>query len=156
MTYNYFPDEINTNDVMKMRFELADTDVSKDEMSAALSDEEITAVLEQYPDNFKMAKLKLLEHMMFKYGQDVDNSVGPVSFNYGEREYSVYDLTGDIDRRDLVSESEAARILSSYCNTYDDLKKEIASSSVGIKPYEKEKREYFYVGMMNHPGGGRF
>lgn len=28
---------------------------------------------------------------------------------YGEREYSVYDLTGDIDRRDLVSESEAAR-----------------------------------------------
>ena len=49
MTYNYFPDEINTNDVMKMRFELADTDVSKDEMSAALSDEEITAVLEQYP-----------------------------------------------------------------------------------------------------------
>lgn len=31
MTYNYFPDEINTNDVMKMRFELADTDVSKDE-----------------------------------------------------------------------------------------------------------------------------
>ena len=39
---------------------------------------------------------------------------------------------------------------------YDDLKKEIASSSVGIKPYENEKREYFYVGMMNHPGGGRF
>ena len=44
---------------------------------------------------------------------------------YGEREYSVYDLTGDIDRRDLVSESEAAGILSSYCNTYDDLKKEM-------------------------------
>lgn len=44
---------------------------------------------------------------------------------YGEREYSVYDLTEDIDRRDLVSESEAARILSSYCNTYDDLKKEM-------------------------------
>ncbi len=41
------------------------------------------------------------------------------------REYSVYDLTEDIDRRDLVSESEAARILSSYCNTYDDLKKEM-------------------------------
>ena len=59
MTYNYFPEDINSDDVMKMRFELADTDVSKDEMSAALSDEEITAVLEQYPDNFKMAKLKL-------------------------------------------------------------------------------------------------
>ena len=61
MTYNYFPDEINTNDVMKMRFELADTDVSKDEMSAALSDEEITAVLEQYPDNFKMAKRPFID-----------------------------------------------------------------------------------------------
>lgn len=94
-------------------------------------DEEITAVLEQYPDNFKMAKLKLLEHMMFKYGQDVDNSVGPVSFNFGNR-------------------------MNFWKQLYDDLKKEIASSSVGIKPYENEKREYFYVGMMNHPGGGRF
>ena len=128
MTYNYFPEDINSDDVMKMRFELADTDVSKDEMSAALSDEEITAVLEQYPDNLK---LKLLEHMMFKYGQDVDNSVGPVSFNFGNR-------------------------MNFWKQLYDDLKKEIASSSVGIKPYENEKRKYFYVGMMNHPGGGRF
>lgn len=94
-------------------------------------DEEITAVLEQYPDNFKMAKLKLLEHMMFKYGQDVDNSVGPVSFNFGNR-------------------------MNFWKQLYDDLKKEIASSSVGIKPYENEKRKYFYIGMMNHPGGGRF
>lgn len=131
MTYNYFPEDINSDDVMKMRFELADTDVSKDEMSAALSDEEITAVLEQHPDNFKMAKLKLLEHMMFKYGQDVDNSVGPVSFNFGNR-------------------------MNFWKQLYDDLKKEIASSSVGIKPYENEKRKYFYIGMMNHPGGGRF
>ena len=77
------------------------------------------------------AKLKLLEHMMFKYGQDVDNSVGPVSFNFGNR-------------------------MNFWKQLYDDLKKEIASSSVGIKPYENEKREYFYVGMMNHPGGGRF
>ena len=29
MTYNYFPEDINSDDVMKMRFELADTDVSK-------------------------------------------------------------------------------------------------------------------------------
>lgn len=85
MTYNYYPESINTDDVMKMRFELADTDVSRNGMSAALADEEIAAVLEQYPKNFKMAKLKLLEHMMFKYGQDVDNSVGPVSFDFGNR-----------------------------------------------------------------------
>ena len=63
MTYNYYPESINTDDVMKMRFELADTDVSRNGMSAALADEEIAAVLEQYPKNFKMAKLKLLEHM---------------------------------------------------------------------------------------------
>ena len=131
MTYNYFPDEINTNDVMKMRFELADTDVSKDEMSAALSDEEITAVLEQYPDNFKMAKLKLLEHMMFKYGQDVDNSVGPVSFNFGNR-------------------------MNFWKQLYDDLKKKLHLSVLESSRMRMKNEEYFYVGMMNHPGGGRF
>ena len=52
------------------------------------------------------------------------SAVGAIAC-YGEREYSVYDLIEDIDRRDLVGESEAARILSSYCNTYDDLKKEM-------------------------------
>lgn len=131
MTYSYHPEEINTNDVMKMRFELADTDVSKGGMSAALGDEEISAILEQYPENFKMAKLKLLEHLVFNYGQDVDNKVGPVSFNFGNR-------------------------VNFWKQLYDDLKKEIASSSAGIKPYQSEKREYFYVGMMNHPGGERF
>lgn len=130
MTYNYFPEDINSDDVMKMRFELADTDVSKDEMSAALSDEEITAVLEQYPDNFKMAKLKLLEHMMFKYGQDVDNSVGPVSFNFGNR-------------------------MNFWKQLYDDLKKKL-HLPVLESSRMRMKNEYFYVGMMNHPGGGRF
>lgn len=115
---------------MKMRFELADTDVSKDEMSAALSDEEITAVLEQYPDNFKMAKLKLLEHMMFKYGQDVDNSVGPVSFNFGNR-------------------------MNFWKQLYDDLKKKL-HLPVLESSRMRMKTRVFYVGMMNHPGGGRF
>lgn len=131
MKYSYQPERINKDDLMKMRFELADTDVSKKEMSAALGDEEIQAILEQYPDNFKMAKLKLLEHLMIKYGQDVDNKVGPVSFNFGSR-------------------------MNFWKQIYDDLKKEIASSSIGIKPYKNEKPDYFYVGMMNDPGGGRF
>lgn len=131
MKYSYQPEKINKDNLMKMRFELADTDVSKEEMSAALGDEEIQAILEQYPDNFKMAKLKLLEHLMIKYGQDVDNKVGPVSFNFGSR-------------------------MNFWKQIYDDLKKEIAASSIGIKPYKNEKPDYFYVGMMNDPGGGRF
>ena len=133
MTYNYYPESINTDDVMRMRFELADTDVSRNGMSAALADEEIAAILEQYPKNFKMAKLKLLEHMMFKYGQDVDNSVGPVSFDFGNR-------------------------MNFWKQLYDDLKKEITTSNIGavLKPYKNEKQEYFYIGMMNHPGGERY
>ena len=133
MTYNYYPESINTDDVMKMRFELADTYVSRNEMSAALADEEILAILEQYPGNFKMAKFKLLEHLVYKYGQDVDNSVGPVSFNFGNR-------------------------MNFWKQLYDDLKKEITTSNIGavLKPYKNDKQEYFYVGMMNHPGGGRF
>lgn len=131
MSYSYYPEEINTNDVMKMRFELADTDTSRNEMSAALADEEIAAILEQYPGDFKMAKFKLLEHLMYRYGQDVDNTVGPVSFNFGNR-------------------------VDFWKKLYDDLKKEIASSARGIRPYKNDKSEYFYVGMMNDPGGGRF
>ena len=133
MTYNYYPESINTDDVMKMRFELADIDVSRNGMSAALADEEILAILEQYPGNFKMAKFKLLEHLVYKYGQDVDNSVGPVSFNFGNR-------------------------MNFWKQLYDDLKKEITTSNIGavLKPYKNDKQEYFYVGMMNHPGGERF
>lgn len=131
MSYSYYPEEINTNNVMRMRFELADTDVSRDEMSAALADEEISAILEQYPDNFKKAKLKLLEHLVYRYGQDVDNTVGPVSFNFENR-------------------------IAFWKQLYDDLKKETASAATGIKPYKNEKREYFYVGMMNDPGGERY
>lgn len=131
MSYSYYPEEINTNDVMKMRFELADTDTSRNEMSAALADEEIAAILEQYPGDFKRAKFKLLEHLMYRYGQDVDNTVGPVSFNFGNR-------------------------VDFWKKLYDDLKKEIASSARGIRPYKNDKSEYFYIGMMNDPGGGRF
>ena len=59
MTYNYYPESINTDDVMKMRFELADTDVSRNGMSAALADEEIAAVLEQYPKKFQNGKTQI-------------------------------------------------------------------------------------------------
>lgn len=134
MTYSYFPEEINHEDKDRMRFELADTDTDKDNISAALSDEEINAVLEQYPDNFRMAKFKLVEHLVFKYGQDVDNKVGPVSFTFSHR-------------------------MDFWKKLYDDMKKEIAQGAVGnLKPYGDEaerNKNYFYVGMMHNPGGER-
>ena len=134
MTYSYYPEKMNTDAKDRMRFELADTDVGRDNISAALSDEEINAVLERYPDDFRMAKFKLVEHLVFKYGQDVDNSVGPVSFTFSHR-------------------------MDFWKNLYDDMKKDMAQGAVGsLKPYggEVERKEnYFYVGMMHNPGGGR-
>lgn len=133
MTYSYYPENINTDMKDRMRFELADNDVSQNELSAALADEEITAMLEQYPKNFKMAKFKLVEHLLFRYGQDVDNKVGPVSWTFSNR-------------------------TEMWKKIYDDMKKDMALSCSGIKPYGgkgKKRKNYFYVGMMNNPGGDR-
>ncbi len=133
MTYSYYPEKMNSDDKDRMRFELADTDVDRDNISAALSDEEIQAVLERYPDDFYMAKFKLVEHLVFKYGQDVDNKVGPASFTFSHR-------------------------MDFWKKLYDDMKKEMAQKAAGLKPYGGEtgrKDSYFRVGMMNNPGGGR-
>lgn len=135
MTYSYYPENINKDEKERMRFELADTDVERDGMSAALADEEINAMLERYPDNFRMAKFKLVEHLLFKYGQDVDNKVGPVSFTFSNR-------------------------MNFWKKLYDTLKKDMALDCSALKPYggdpAKKKDKYFYVGMMDNPGGGRF
>lgn len=133
MTYSYHPEEMNTSEKDRMRFELADTDVDRNNISAALSDEEINAVLERYPDDFRMAKFKLVEHLVFKYGQDVDNKVGPVTFTFSHR-------------------------MDFWKKLYDDMKKDMAQKATGLKPYGDDagsKDSYFYVGMMNNPGGGR-
>lgn len=134
-TYSYFPEDINTEDKDRMRFEIADTDVEKGPASAALSDEEISAMLERYPDSFIMAKFKLVEHLLFKYGQDVDNKVGPVSFTFANR-------------------------MDFWKDLYDRLKKQVAQSAIGnLKPYGGEeaqrKKAYFYTHMMDNPGGRR-
>lgn len=134
MTYSYIPENINTDEKDHMRFALADTDVEGGQTSAALSDEEIQAVLDRYPDDFKTAKFKLVEHLVYKYGQDVDNKVGPVSFTFSHR-------------------------MDFWKKLYDAMKKEMVQKAAGLKPYGgdgERKNSYFYVGMMDNPGGERY
>ena len=57
--YTYDPEKISEDGKDRMRFELGDTMVEGGADTSALTDEEITAVLERYPGRWKRAKLAI-------------------------------------------------------------------------------------------------
>jgi hypothetical protein len=83
MAYTYNIANIMTNTKDKMRFELGD--VNTDPSSAALTDEEIIAVIAYYSDDWYTAKLKLVESVCMRFQTEVSTSIGGVSFDLSER-----------------------------------------------------------------------
>lgn len=83
-TYSYNPERISENGVDRMRFELGDTTFAPGELTAALSDEEYEAVINEYP-TWKKAKIACLTAILMKYSHQVDTKIGPVSYNFSER-----------------------------------------------------------------------
>lgn len=83
-TYTYNPDKISENGVDRMRFELGDTTFNPGELTAALSDEEYSAVIGMY-DKWKRAKLAALEAILMKFAHQCTFTVGPVSYSFSER-----------------------------------------------------------------------
>lgn len=83
-TYTYNPDKISENGVDRMRFELGDTIFNPGELTAALSDEEYSAVISMY-GKWKRAKLTALEAILMKFAHQCTVTVGPVSYNFSER-----------------------------------------------------------------------
>ena len=84
-TYTYNPMMIVNNGLDRMRFELGDTDVNGKEQTAALSDEEINAVLCLYPGRWKRAKLALVESICKRFSFEVDTKVGSMSLGLQAR-----------------------------------------------------------------------
>lgn len=47
---------------------------------------------------------------------------------YGEKEYSVYDQKTDLAQRDLLEEAEIGKLISAYCNAYDEKEQQMVLS----------------------------
>ena len=55
---------------------------------------------------------------------------------YGEREYDIYGNTADSEQRDMVEEIAVRKMVSSFCNAYDDVGHMMAVSRDEEKQYE--------------------
>lgn len=129
-TYTYNPDKITENGVDRMRFELGDTTFNPGELTAALSDEEYTAVINMY-GKWKRAKLEALEAILMKFAHQCTVTVGPVSYNFSER-------------------------VKTWQTLYDKLKNNLSSSmppssALGNVNHGKP---YFYEDMLENPRKG--
>lgn len=129
-TYTYDPAKISEKGKDRMRFELGDTMVEGGTETAALTDEEITAVLGIYPKRWKRAKLALVESLCRRFSYEVDTDVGPLSLG----------LQGRVE---------------TWREMYKELKTEIGSYSVPkANPAAIGGSPYFYAGMMDNPAAG--
>lgn len=127
-TYEYDPAKIKDNGKDRMRFELGDTMTEGGSDTCALTDEEIEAALDLYPERFKRAKLALLESICRRLSYEVNTTEGPVKL-------------------ELLSRARLWR------EDYEALKKELAESGTTVPPYGvgsdgMPKRPSFWKNMM--------
>lgn len=130
MSYSYDPSNITDYGKDRMRFELGDTVVDNDGESAALTDEEYTAIIKLYPGKWKLAKLKLLENLCRKFAfESSDTKLGSFSLSQSSR--------ADFWRAD-----------------YEALKKEVEAASVSFPSTFGtdgcKSHPYFRSGMMQN------
>jgi hypothetical protein len=88
MTYSYSPAQIRKRGKDQMRFELGDTQVEWGAETCALADEEYEALLEELPPGkraWQLAKLNVLEAILFKLSYQVDTRVDVLSYGLGAR-----------------------------------------------------------------------
>lgn len=131
-TYTYEPGNIKDFGKDRMRFELGDIMVEGLSDTTALTDEEIQAAIELYPESWKRAKLMLLESLCRRFAYEVDTKTGPLWLYMQER--------AKIWRED-----------------YEKLKKEVSAESCVPNNGGRNKPPYFYAGMQrNERVGGRW
>lgn len=126
--YTYTPGNLKEFGKDRMRFELGDTMVEGLSDTAALTDEEIQAAIESYPNSWKRSKLMLLESLCRRFAYEVDTKTGPLTLELQ-------------DRAKLWRED------------YEKLKKEVSAESVSIPKFGNgayNKPPYFYAGMQQN------
>lgn len=124
--FTYDPTKIGEIGKDRMRFELGDTMVDNNGANAAISDEEINAILTAYP-NWAMAKLKIVESIYRRFSYEISVSVGGMSLQLQQR-------------------------VEHWKKMYDDLRKTGASAPSVPSGQSADSEMYFYTGMMDNPG----
>lgn len=127
-TYSYDPGKIKESAKDRMRFELGDTMVEGNSDTTALTDEEIQAALDLYPDSYKRAKLMLLESLYRRFAYEPDTKTGPLWLYFHDR--------AELWKKD-----------------YDALKKEIDAESCSVPKFGNgiyHKPPYFHTGMQQN------
>lgn len=124
--YTYNPVQVREYGRDRMRFELGDVMVEGGPATTALTDAEIDAALEAWPDSWKRAKLFLLESLCRRFAYEVDSKTGPLSFALSDR--------AKLWRKD-----------------YEELKAEVGFSSAPPPLDGGQKPPYFYTGMQENP-----
>lgn len=132
--YTYNPQKIKEYGKDRMRFELGDVMVEGLSDTTALTDEEIQAVIDSYPNAWKKAKLMLLESLCRRFAYEVDSKTGSLWLYMQER----------------------AKL---WRSDYDKLKKEVSAESGSVPPLSNgndsvEKPSYFYTGMQQNERAG--
>ena len=131
-TYTYDPVQISEMGLDRMRFELGDVMVEGREDTAALTDEEIRAALGLYPDDWKKAKLALVESLCRRFAYEVDTKTSKLTLSLSQRAKAWQEL--DMELKEEVEAEEISLPIS-------------VGENQGHKPY-------FYTGMMQNMAGG--
>jgi hypothetical protein len=125
-TYTYNPGSIGVVGKDRMRFELGDVMVDNNGANAAISDEEIDALLTAYP-NWSTAKLKIVESIYRRFSYEVSMSISGMRLDLQQR-------------------------VEHWKQMYDDLRKAGASAPSVPGSQVADPEPYFYTGMMDNPG----
>lgn len=84
-TYSYDPTKITEQGLDQMRFELGDTVIDMEGISSPLCDEEYSAIIANYGENWRRAKLKCLEAIVMKLSYEVTTSIDGLSYSLDQR-----------------------------------------------------------------------
>lgn len=131
-TYTYDPVQISEMGLDRMRFELGDVMVEGREDTAALTDEEIRAALGLYPDDWKKAKLALVESLCRRFAYEVDTKTSKLTLSLSQRAKAWQEL-------------------------YMELKEEVEAEEISLPISVGENqghKPYFYTSMMQNMAGG--
>ncbi len=84
-TFSYDGALITDHGLNQMRFELGDVLVEEPDKTAYLTNEEINAMIEAYPNKWKRAKFELVKSLLYRFAPEVDTQSGPVHWALSQR-----------------------------------------------------------------------
>lgn len=133
-SFTYDPTKITQNGLDQMRFELGDTVVDMEGISSPLCDEEYTAILAKYKNNWRKAKLKCLEAIVMKLSYEVNTSVGGLSYSL--------DARAERWKKMLDDAKKEARAVAGV---------PVAGCAESLMPHGATTTPYFYNDMQANP-----